>query len=168
MNRPIIIATAILIIVVVFGALAYFLIVNRPAQTEIYISPQTVQRGVGQTFSVEVDVSDVTNLYGYELTLGWNTTILELENATEGTFLRQGENQTFFTYVVNASSGLVKVDCTLLGDLQGISGKGTLASVQFQVKANGSCDLALSDTQLVKQNEDVISHIVVDGHFTSE
>jgi len=87
----------------------------------LYVNPQISVGTIGQNFSVYINISDVIDLYGWELRLGWNSTILDAIAVGEGPFLKSGGN-TFFTYKINNTEGFVLVDCTLLGDIPGVSG----------------------------------------------
>jgi len=129
----------------------------------LYVNPHTNIEMIGQDFSIDINISEVIDLYGWELKLGWNNTILDLVNVMEGGFLKNGGN-TFFNYKINSTLGYVLIDCTLLGDIRGVNGSGTLASIQFYVKEAGECVLDLYDTILVSSFEQQIEHTVVDGY----
>lgn len=119
---------------------------------------------MGQNFAINISILNVNDLFGWQLKIGWNTTILDAINATEGPFLKNG-GSTFFSPSINNSTGYAILDCTLLGNVSGVSGSGTLAIIQFHVKAGGNCDLNLYDTTLLDSSEQSITHIVEDGHF---
>lgn len=133
--------------------------------TTVYVYPSTSTVAVGQTFIVDVKISDVNNLYGWEFKLGWDPNILDVVEVTEGAFLKQGGN-TFFTKKINNTEGYILVDCTLLGDMPGVSGDGTLASVKFRAEKEGSSVLDLYDTKLVNSLEQPITHTANDGNAT--
>ena len=130
----------------------------------VYINPQISWGPVGQNFTVDVCISDVVDLYGWEFKLSWNATLLNLVNVLEGMFLKSG-GPTFFTYKTNNTLGYMIVDCTLLGDTPGVSGDGTLATIEFYVKTVGECILDLYDTILVNSAEEAIAHSVFDGWY---
>jgi len=139
--------------------------VEAGSQTAIvYVNPEEIIGGVGQNFTVNIDISSVTDLYGWEFKLGWNTTVLDVVEAYEGTFLKNVAD-TFFTYKVNSTAGYIIADCTLLGMVQGASGNGTLAAVKFYVKYRGESVLDLFDVILLDSNEQVIPNTAVDGHY---
>jgi hypothetical protein len=130
----------------------------------IYVDPQTSVGTIGQNFAVNINISDVVDLYGWEFKLGWNSTILDAIAVTEGPFLKRGDS-TFFTYKINNTEGFVLVDCTLLGDIPGVGGNGTLATIEFHVKTVGECTLDLYDTILVSSAEQPIPHTAIDGYY---
>ncbi|MCD6240861.1 hypothetical protein J7K27_04980 [Candidatus Bathyarchaeota archaeon] len=130
----------------------------------IFIYPETSEGNVGENFIIEVKVSDVTDLYGYEFHLRWNSTLLDCVEVSEGPFLKSG-GSTFFTYKINSTEGCMVVDCTLLGDVQGVSGNGTLTTIKFYIKTTGECLLDLYDTILLDSAEHAIEHSATDGYF---
>lgn len=130
----------------------------------IYVDPHTSVGTIGQNFTVDINISNVTDLYGWEFKLGWNSTILDAVNVVEGSFLKGGGN-TFFAYKINNTEGFGLVDCTLLGNVPGVSGNGTLATIEFHVKTLGECTLDLYDTTLVSSAEQPITHTAFDGYY---
>ena len=134
------------------------------SSTTVYVDPQTSVGTIGQNFTININISNVIDLYGWEFKLGWNSTILDAVSVAEGSFLKSG-GETFFTYKVNNTEGFVLADCTLLGDVSGVHGNGTLASVEFHVKTYGNCTLDLYDTTLVSSSEQPIEHTAIDGYY---
>jgi len=130
----------------------------------IFIYPETSRGNVGENFTIEVKVSNVTDLYGYEFHLRWNSTLLDCVEVIEGPFLKSG-GSTFFTYKINSTGGCMVVDCTLLGDIQGVNGSGTLTIIKFHIKTMGECLLDLYDTILLDSAEQLIEHSTTDGYF---
>ncbi|NIP66805.1 hypothetical protein GWN63_01760 [Candidatus Bathyarchaeota archaeon] len=122
--------------------------------------------GVGETFSININVSGAVDLYGWEFYLGWNATLLQALNVTEGGFLEQG-GDTFFYPKINNTEGSMLVDCTLLGDIPGVDGHGILVTVQFSVEASGVSDLDLYETTLVSSLQQDIPHTTSDGSFST-
>ncbi|MCD6240310.1 hypothetical protein J7K27_02140 [Candidatus Bathyarchaeota archaeon] len=132
----------------------------------IFIYPETSEGNVGENFTIEVKVSNVADLYGYEFHLRWNSTLLDCVEVIEGPFLKSGDS-TFFTYKINSTEGCMVVDCTLLGDIQGVSGNGTLTTIKFYIKTTGECLLDLYDTILLNSAEQTIEHSTTDGYFSA-
>jgi len=163
MNRKIAIVVSLLLIMIIVIS---YIILNRPVSSAvIYVNPQTVEGAVGQSFMANISISNVADLYGWRLKLRWNETVLDVISATEGAFLKSKGN-TFF-YQANTTEGHLVLDCTLLGNVSGVSGDGTLVAIQFHVKGSGSCDLDIYDTMLINSAEESIIHTVVKGIFHS-
>jgi hypothetical protein len=139
-------------------------VANPSPITIIYVEPQTSWGKLSQIFTVDIWISDVVDLYGWEIKLGWNATILNSVSVLEGQFLKSG-GSTFFTYRINNTLGYMVVDCTLLGNVFGVNGSGTLATVEFYVKAVGECLLDLYDSILINSAEQAIEYIAEDGYY---
>jgi hypothetical protein len=112
------------------------------ATASVNVSPSSTIAGAGQSFSVNLTVSDVLDLYGWEFKLNWSAAYLDVMNIIEGSFLRNG-GETFFTFRFDNAEGHLIADGTLLGNVFGVTGTGVLATVTFYVKAAGESVLDL-------------------------
>lgn len=132
---------------------------------EAWVTVTTYQKGTmsvspasltdpSSPFTVNINIAGVDDLYAWEFKLYYNSTILSNSSVTEGTFL-SSTGSTFFRVVnntdtYNATHGRFWVTCTLLGDVSGVSGSGTLATITFTVDGPaGTTPLDLQDTKLV-------------------
>jgi hypothetical protein len=145
-------------------------------ETKLYVSPVIVSVGLGETFTVDVKVANVLNLYTYQFRLSWEPSLLDVTSVTEGPFLNaEGTYKTSFTpRIYNTPdpfgvSGYAFVACTLLGEpaTAAASGRGTLATVEFLVKEEGNTSLHLYDTKLISSLMVEMSHGTEDGYFQS-
>jgi len=164
-NKNIIVISSLFISIVLAVTLAYTIMKGSTPLVVLHVEPQTIQGVIGQDFTININISNVIDLYGWSFKLSWNTTILEVVNVTEGTFLRNGD--TFFVPKINNTAGYMLVDCTLLGNVSGVSGNGTLAIIEFHAKEGGACDLNLYETMLINSDEQSIIHTIVNGYFSS-
>ena len=171
MNRKIIIVACLVAILV--AVLAYVILSSPPSSpsTVLSVEPQTVQGTTGQNFTVNVSISNVTDLYSWQVELSWNPSLLNVTNVMEGPMLKSNGNITFFSPVVNNAAGNLSALCTRLysfgSNVTGVNGNGTLMTAQFEVIGSGACDLNLYDTQLLDSNNAAISHTVQSGHFST-
>jgi len=167
MNKKVILTLASLLLIIT-GIIAACLLMNTSnTGTTIYVDPDRVVRSIGQDFVVNISISNVANLYAWELKLGWNMTVLELVNVTEGTFLEK-TGPTVFSSRLNETYDHVVIDCTLLGNSTGADGSGVLASIQFHVKNEGACDLVPYDGKFIDTSDKMIAHAVNTGRFSAE
>jgi hypothetical protein len=129
------------------------------------VSPPSITATVGQEFSVDINISNVSDLYGWEFKLGWDPSLLSLVGVDEGPFLKSG-GDTFFTYFLNTTEEHIVVDCTLEGMIPGVNGTGTLATVTLNPTNVGKCPLNLYDVTLLDSNipAQQISCSVVGGY----
>jgi acyl-coenzyme A thioesterase PaaI-like protein len=135
--------------------------------TVISVYPSASYVEVGSAFNVNVTVSNVYDLVGWEFKLYYLSAKLNGTSVAEGPFLKQGGNTFFyvvnFTDNYNATHGMVWLTCTLLGAVPGVSGNGTLATITFRAREPGSSSLMLKDTLLSDSKANPIAHSVMHG-----
>ena len=134
------------------------------------LTPSSTSVGVGGTFSIDVNVSGVQDLYGFQFDLNFDQSLLSPLGVTEGSFLSQGvSGSTDFLAGVDNGTGTIEFTLGfLLGAVPGVSGSGTLATLAFVAIAPGNTDFSLSglvllDSQLGEfQNTATINGAAVD------
>jgi len=136
---------------------------NASSGTTVYVDPSTINVEVHQNFSINVSISNVIDLYGWEFKLKWDSTLLEALDITEGNFLKSG-GDTFFVISINNTEGVLRAACTLIGNIPGVNGSGTLATIEFYVETSGESPLDLFDTKLVSSAQQPIEHTTIDGY----
>jgi hypothetical protein len=128
---------------------------------------------LGDTFSVNITVSNVTDLDGWQFNLYYQSTILNATNYSEGPFLKTGGSTTFFSTVnftdhYNATYGVVTLNDLRMSIPTGVNGSGTVATINFTVIGSGSSVLHLDPsgfvpTKLVDSNNALIPFTMIDG-----
>lgn len=109
---------------------------------------QPVQQG--SVFDLDVLLSGVTDLYGYQFTLGFDSHVLQVVSISEGGFLASGGSTVGDTGVIDNAVGTVGlVYNSLVGAVPGVSGSGTLAHLRFQVLGQGVAALSFGDVALL-------------------
>ena len=108
----------------------------QPATVEVSPASYAVP-DVGLSFDINVTIRGVEDLYGFEFTLFYPNDILNGTRVTEGPFLQSGGTRTFFLVVsfvdnYNATQGRAWVTCSRLGNVTGMNGSGTLATITFK------------------------------------
>jgi len=119
----------------------------------------------GSSFSVDVNITDVTDLYGFEFKLNYDTTVLTASDIEFVPFLNE---PTYEAESINDTSGYVMVNVTSQPPAVGRSGSGVVASVTFSVEAEGSSDLSFSDTNLIDSAGVSLLHSAPTGSFSNE
>jgi len=142
------------------------------AAPNIYTYPETSIHEPGETFTIDVKISDAIDVFAWDFKLSWNASILNFTGIEEGNFLTGFEQTpTYFvnkTYQDEEGLDYIGVACTLLGpDTPGVIGPGTLATVTFLVESRGETALDLYDTQLRDSRISPIEHTATDGLFTN-
>ena len=112
-----------------------------------------------ETFTIDIYVSEVTDLYAYSFTLDYApyASVLAAVSVTEGPFLEQG-GETYFDYTMDHFRGEIKVGCTLVGAVPGVDGSGTIVSISFRVVEAGESPLELRGTELINSRLQPIPH----------
>jgi len=144
---------------------------------------------VGETFTVDIVVADVIDLYGFDIKVGYDTSVLTADAIDVGDFFPPGsttwKNEIDDTAGADPpekggdpSRGYAWLSVTLpFGTIEGVDGSGTLATVTFTVDALGETvlhlyggDAASAEPYTVfladSFGED-IPRTVVDGYFTN-
>ena len=119
--------------------------VFRPSLNFVF-QTDTTPIAVGDTFTVNLNVENVTDVGGWQADLTFDPKVLIARSVTEGDFLKQDEGETFF------QKGAIK---NQLGKITGIKaarltrtpvkGQGTLLSVTFRALRNGESKLTLQN-----------------------
>jgi len=147
-----------------------YLCVSASPETTIAVDPSTSVANPGEYVSVNVTINDVVDLYSYQAQLGFDEDILRAVDAEEGPFLKEGTTSpsgTYFTYQIQSQfhGTYVVAVCVTLGRYPGVSGSGTLFTVNFIVQDGGSSDLQLYNTMLVDSTSAEIPHGTANGTF---
>jgi hypothetical protein len=141
------------------------------AITTLYVDPSSVTST--DEFTIDINVNGVTDLYGFEFKLEYDTSILDATGVTIDPFFTgdgecNTENNCFLLKnETRDSNGLVWVAAALLNPAAPKSGSGTLATITFQVTGSGSCALDLYDSILGDNDANPIDHSPIDGYFSS-
>lgn len=116
------------------------------------LSLATVNNSVltGMEINVDVQVNEILDLYGYQFTLLFDPSILQVSAGHAGTFLNSAGANYFDGGIIDNVNGSVSY---VLGSLQGAvfgaNGSGTLASFHFMVTGAGKATLGWADTLLL-------------------
>ena len=152
----------ILVLVVSYAALnAVFAPVT---VANVYVDPTENVYNPGDTFTVDINIADVVDLYSWGIKVSWDRDLLVVTDVTEGSFLALQPDGTAF--VKKIYRDYVDVGCTTLGDWFGITGSGTLMTITFDVLDAGKTSLEIFYSVLLDSVASAeISHTVEDGSF---
>jgi hypothetical protein len=122
---------------------------------EVSVSPQDVFVDLGQSFSVDINISSVQSpgVYSYQLCLYYDNTVLKALSAQipSNNFLTPLNPSNVFHIgpTINQSAGCVTCCATLLGEEPGKTGSGVLVTVQFMGLAAGISLLELRESDFI-------------------
>ena len=124
-------------------------------------SPAAVSQG--DTFAVDVNISGVTDLFGYQFDLNFNPSILQATGTiTEGSFFQSGGG--FVPGTVDNVGGTITSNAdTLIGPILGLNGSGQLIVFEFMALAPGTSGLDLANVILLDSSFNEISFTSANG-----
>lgn len=156
------------------------------ATTTVFIEPDEIIKDhlldpgyqINDTFQINVNVSDVTDLYTWNVRVTWNPDILNFTRIVSyGDLLNQtsspyGTSRMVDLINANNETGYAVMAETILGDYSGVSGNGSLITIEFLIIGYGSTYLNLSVTEsaptmLLDSSGSNIPFTTVDGYFTN-
>ena len=134
--------------------------------TTVYIDPELTVTNVDATFSVNISVYEVTDLCSWQAYIYFKKEILEAVEFAEGPFLQSHGETMFdgdFDNNYNDTLGELWMYCLRGWTGYGVDGSGTLATVTFKAKLNGTSPLTLANTILGNSTAQRISHTATGG-----
>ena len=145
--------------------------------TSIEVVPTSLEQEPGDSFVVNITVSDMTDLYLWMFRLRWNNTVLQLNSIDEGPFLQdQGDTSGIWLSPptiseINIAGRIDEATCALLGSVPGVDGNGTIATLNFTCLSLGDSTLEFWEeapyyepaTDLLDSNLDSILHTATAG-----
>ena len=150
---------------------------TNPNWTSIAVCPPTINLTACDSFTVDINVINVTDLAVYELRLGYNNTIVAATEISVGDFFPKDSlvARREISTEVPGNKSIPTVWLVVGGPLGSdfrVSGNGTLATVRFKAISAGSCVLRLYYTKLYvvddRGGRDIRSrklpHTVIDGY----
>jgi hypothetical protein len=144
-----------------------------PGATTLAVSPASVVNPsltVGNSFTVNLTVTNATDLYQWQAEVYYNNTLLNATGTTEGDFLPTRGTTVFQTNILqnfNATHGKIALTDGLSGAASGVYGNGQLAAMTFQLLANGSTPISISNDILYDSENNPTSHTIQNGYFSN-
>ena len=108
---------------------------------------------VGSNVDVDVRIDDIADLAGYQFTLNFNASLFQAIGVTEGAFLGSAGTTYFDGGAIDNTAGTISyVFNSLVGQVPGASGSGSLASVRLQAIGAGGGLFSFSDLLFLDSN----------------
>jgi len=151
---------ALLVAMLIFGV-AMVGVSADPQTPKLFVDPPTYTAYVmGEVFTINVNIANVTNLGGFDFALGYNTTLLDALDAVQGPF---PQPPVSFNKQIIDTEGYVYISIICSPS----EGNGTLATITFKATYLGSasCKLDLYQTSLYDPYGNPITHNVEDGNY---
>lgn len=145
-----------------------------PATATVYVYPATINAtAAGQSFTVEIRVNNVIDLYAWQIGLTWDPDLLEID--VSGSYNGFGFGPflgTFMTDYIgspgeinNITGEIYPPSWATRNDTTGVDGSGTLAYIDLVAKKAGTSNVHLAEITLRNSDAEEIPTNVV-GVFT--
>jgi len=141
------------------------------AEPVVTVNPKISVTAPGESFEINVTVSDVSDLYGWQFNITFNSAILNCTGVEEGPFLEQAGTIFPLPPTIDNTAGFVFFGESLFPfPPSGANGSGILATITFNVTTEGESNLHFFESKLntIDHDENIpvpISHTAVDGVF---
>jgi hypothetical protein len=140
--------TVTVLFIFLFACCANSLKTHAQPTATVYIDPPEIT-GItrGESFNIDFSVSDVSDLFGWQVPVFFLSRVINVVDVQEGPFLANLGSTYFVEGTVtnnfNATHGVVWLACTLMGVDHGADGSGILATVNFIVVGVGETPLRI-------------------------
>ena len=133
----------------------------------VSIDPASSTISVGGTATFDVDISGVTDLYGYQFDVLFGPSTVSATSESEGGFLATGGTTFFIPGTIDNVGGSVTATAdTLIGAIAGVDGSGTLAVLTFTGLAPGTTSIDLENVFLLDSSFNSIDFTTQDASLT--
>ena len=137
------------------------------AQTVLSVDPGSQTVTAGTDFTVDVNIANVSGLYGYQFDLSFNPSVLSAVSSSEGSFLTKGGSTFFIPGTNDNTHGVVSGTAdTLLSNSKGASGSGNLVVFTFDAIKSGFSAITISGAELINSSFGSISSSTTGGSVT--
>ena len=147
--------------------------------TIVKVQPSETEIRVGETFSISVVIESVENLYGLDLTLRWNSSVLEFQSVDlrlgveshPSGVLHEDLGSEIYVAENNAAEAEYSLAATSVSPASSFNGSGTVFSISFKAVGIGNSSLELetelADRPLAGGTANLIDHAVAGGSAES-
>ncbi len=165
LNKKVLVASLLIISTIVAAfAMLNLDVTGQASDTTVYIDPPEITVMPCTTFTVDVNIADVEDLWQFDIFVHYLPEIVTAMSVSEGPFLPDGPpiRATLFTWDIGPDFA------HFMGILippevpPGVSGSGTLATVEFHCLAEGNSSLVI-ESVLIDSQGAMINHTTVDG-----
>jgi hypothetical protein len=129
------------------------LLVSAQAQSALSINPSSTSLDAGQSATLTVRITDVTDLFAYDITLHYDPSVVEITSIENGSFLTDGFTAA---QILDKAAGTAQIAFTSIPPFSAQSGSGELASFKVKAKSNGSARISIENIQLLKKDASAI------------
>ncbi len=122
--------------------------------------PDDVRVIVGETFTIYLNVENITDLAGWQTDIAFDPNVLEAVEVTEGDFLKSESADTFFGGgMIDNVAGKITGLFSARNSEGGVSGTGALLTITFMAKTSGESEITLENFEFGSITGDIIQAI---------
>lgn len=134
---------------------------------KLYVDPPKIidtTKTAGTDFTININVKDVTDLFGYNIKLIYDTALLNVNTVTLGSFFPY--SSVPWHEEINEAAGYIWYALTMpYGAQYGVDGSGSLLTVDFNVTSVGETVLDLDALEFFNHAMQEMPRNVYDGYF---
>ena len=134
-------------IIVICAIIATVQAASAAPGTAVSVEPSYLSVSQGDTFTVDITINSTDYVYGAQYTLYFNNILLKVLDQSQGSFL--GGN--IMKNDIDNPNGMTKYGECRTGS-EGVTGNGTLATIEFEVRCSGVGELRLDNVKLSKHS----------------
>jgi hypothetical protein len=148
--------------------------------TVVQVVPEVSSAGVGQSFTINITVLDVQNLYGVEATVNWSSSVLKPVSIdvrlgyTDGALCNSSSTSLPSIAENSTVDGQYVVAATSTAPAPPFNGTGNIVRITFEVISSGSSTIGLESLLADYPPPDrdppysmPIQHTTIGGSFTT-
>ena len=135
------------------------------SSVKISLNPsETIKKepSIDETIDLNATVANPQNLTGFQLTVQYDTSVLNVTSADFGSLLQSNDNYT----VINRNLGTVTLNLT--SSAEPLNENGTLATFSFKILAVGTAWITITNSTLMAVGNQTIIHVVQDAYFSNK
>jgi hypothetical protein len=124
-------------------------VVRGSPETAAEVVPYAITTSVGQSFTINITVFNVQNLYGVEATVNWNSSVLELskidirlgQTDTDGVLYNTSSTSPPFIAENSTQNGQYAIAATSTAPAPSFNGSGNIVRITFNVTNSGHSNI---------------------------
>lgn len=135
-----------------------------PPEPTVWVEPAQVDVRPDESFEVQVMIDDVEDLAGFEITIAYDPSVIELTEAARGDFLGSTGRMTVpVGPQIDEEQGTVALGALSLGQGAGPNGSGILATINGKALKDGNTALRVEKLELFNTAPELLSVTAQDG-----
>ena len=101
-----------------------------------------------------VSISNTQDLSGFQFNVNYNPDVLSVSEVIKGDFLESDGKESFFSEGKMVEGAIENIVAVRLGQVEGVTGSGTLAKIKFTSRTEASPDISISNTIITNSGKE--------------